>query len=284
MSFPYKTVLVIGATSGIGLALAEKCIAIGSHVIAVGRRKENLNDLVQKYGNNKVTIFQFDITNLQGIPDFVKSYASDTLLLHLRTYFTNFPISRVTAAHTKLDSVILNSGIQRGFDFTKPETVDLNMLDLEVTTNYLSHIHLFTHLLPHLQSLAPTLTALIFVTSGLALVPFPRYPNYCATKAAMHHLILSLREQLSGSNVKVVEILPPAVQTELHDEKHQPDIKGGGRVGIPIGEFTEEAWKGLCEGSEGVPVGIIKGHYEGWERERQEGFKMLVRMMKQSGQ
>ena len=73
MYFPYKTVLVVGATSGIGLALSEKLIANGSYVIAVGRRQENLNSLVQKHGKDKVSSFQFDITNLVGIPDFVKS-------------------------------------------------------------------------------------------------------------------------------------------------------------------------------------------------------------------
>jgi NADP-dependent 3-hydroxy acid dehydrogenase YdfG len=73
MSFPYKTVLVVGATSGIGLALSGKMIANGSHVIAVGRRRENLDSLAQKHGKDKVSAFQFDITNLAGIPDFVKS-------------------------------------------------------------------------------------------------------------------------------------------------------------------------------------------------------------------
>jgi short-subunit dehydrogenase involved in D-alanine esterification of teichoic acids len=60
--------------------------------------------------------------------------------------------------------------------------------------------------------------------------------QYCATKAALHHLILTLRAQLSVSNpnVKVIEILPPAVQTELHDAKHQPDIKDGRNFGMPL--------------------------------------------------
>jgi NADP-dependent 3-hydroxy acid dehydrogenase YdfG len=76
MPFRYKTVLVIGATSGIGLALAEKIIANGSHVIAIGRRKENLDSLVEKHGKDKVTPYQFDITNLSSIPSFVGKYAS----------------------------------------------------------------------------------------------------------------------------------------------------------------------------------------------------------------
>ncbi len=73
MQFQYKTVLVVGATSGIGLALAEKMIENGSHVIAVGRRQENLRSLVQKHGRERVSSVQFDITDLAGIPSFVHS-------------------------------------------------------------------------------------------------------------------------------------------------------------------------------------------------------------------
>lgn len=75
MPFTYNKVLVIGATSGIGLALAEKIIANGSHIIVVGRRKERLNSLLQKHGTEKVSTIQFDITNLREIPYFVDAYA-----------------------------------------------------------------------------------------------------------------------------------------------------------------------------------------------------------------
>ena len=96
----------------------------------------------------------------------------------------------------------------------------------------------------------------------------------------MHHLILAMRVQLEGGNVRVVELLPPAVQTELHDAKHQPDIIDGGKIGMPIGEFTEQAWKGLCEGRSDVPVGRSEGPYRGWEAERQKDFKGMVAMMR----
>lgn len=76
MSFPYKTVLVLGATSGIGLALAEKFIENGSHVIAVGRRKENLDSFVSKHGKEKASSIQFDITDLSSIPSFAEGSVS----------------------------------------------------------------------------------------------------------------------------------------------------------------------------------------------------------------
>ncbi|KAH7419865.1 hypothetical protein BKA64DRAFT_27405 [Cadophora sp. MPI-SDFR-AT-0126] len=259
--FPYETVLVLGATSGIGLALAEKLISNGSRVIAVGRRQENLNQLQQKHGKEKVSIHKFDVNDLEKIPRFVEE---------------------ITTAHPTLSSVILNSGIQRRLDFTSPQTIDLTQVTTELTTNYLSPIHFTTAFVPHLRTLSISSskpTSLIFTTSGLALVPILRCPNYCASKAAMHHLIMCLREQLKSStdgDVRVIEILPPAVQTELHDSKHQPDLKDGGSFGMPLIEFTEEAWKGLCKGETDVAVGTAKMSYDGWERERQSAFKVMV--------
>ncbi|PVH80744.1 NAD(P)-binding protein [Cadophora sp. DSE1049] len=260
LDFPYQTVLVLGATSGIGLALAEKLISNGSHVIAVGRRQENLNQLQQEHGKEKVSIYQFDVNELEKIPKFV---------------------DEITTTHPTLSSIILNSGIQRRLDFTSPSTIDLLQVTTELTTNYLSPLHFTTAFLPHLQYLSKTQnipTSLIFTTSGLALIPILRCPNYCASKAAMHHLILCLREQLKSTDgdVGVIEILPPAVQTELHDSKHQPDLKDGGGFGMPLDEFTEEAWRGLCKGETDIAVGMANMSYEGWERERQGVFRAMV--------
>ncbi|KAM3074486.1 hypothetical protein ACMFMG_002711 [Clarireedia jacksonii] len=260
MTFPYKTILVLGATSGIGLALAEKFIAHGAHVIAVGRRQENLDELVQKHGAEKVSAVSFDITRLGEIEEFVRG---------------------IVKSHPTLDCVFLNSGIQRRLDFTKPEAIDLDNISLELTTNYISYIHLVKYLLPHLQSLSSP-TSLIFTTSGLALVPITRCGNYCASKAALHHLIVVMREQMKNGpgNVKVIEIYPPAVQTELHDEKHQPDIKNGSNFGMPLDEFTEAAWKGLREGKEDIPVGTAEKAFAAFEVKRREIFGHMVEAMR----
>lgn len=175
--------------------------------------------------------------------------------------------------------VVMNAGIQRGLDFSKPEEIDLDTVYSEFNTNYLSYVHLTKYFLPFLQKQSVS-SAITFVTSGLALIPLPRCPNYCASKAALHHLILSMRHQLEGSNVKIIEILPPAVQTELHDAKHQPDIKDGGNIGMPLDEFTAEAWKGLVSGKEQIPVGMSVRPYEegGFEHGRQQAFAGLIKM------
>jgi short-subunit dehydrogenase involved in D-alanine esterification of teichoic acids len=259
MSFKYNKVLILGATSGIGWALAEKMVQNGTQVIIVGRRKEKLDEFQKKHGSDKVDTFVFDITKLDAIPQFVKD---------------------VTSKHPDLDSVFLNSGIQRGFDFSKPETVDLSLLEEEFKTNYLSYMHLTTAFIPFLQK-QKTETSLIYTTSGLALLPLPRCPNYCASKAALHHMILVLREQLKTGpgDIKVIEIFPPAVQTELHDAKHQPDIKDGANIGMPLEEFTDTTWKGLVEGKEQIPVGFVSKAFEAFENKRQEMFHSVMMQM-----
>lgn len=263
MPLKYNKVLIIGATSGIGLAYAEKVVADGQKAIIVGRRKENLDDFVNKHGKENVDPVVFDITKLDEIPKFVQD---------------------VVNKHPDLDSVIINSGIQRGFDFSKPETVDLSTLELEFTTNYISYIHLTKALIPVLQKQDKE-TALIYTSSGLALVPLVKRLNYSATKAALHHFILALREQLKEGpgNIKVIEIFPPAVQTELHDEKHQPDIKNGRQMGMPLDEFTEKSWAKLVEGEEQIPVGFVEQMFDKFEKSRQESFHGMVNMMKKQG-
>jgi short-subunit dehydrogenase involved in D-alanine esterification of teichoic acids len=167
--------------------------------------------------------------------------------------------------------VFLNSGIQRGFDFAKPETVDMDVVGKEFTTNYLSYLALTKAFLPFLQA-KNAKSSLIYTSSALALVPSTKCPNYCASKAALHHFVLCLRRQLRGSQIKVIEIIPPAVQTELHDEKHQPDIKDGHLMGMPLDEFTDEAYRGLIEGLDQIPVGVAKMIVGAFETKRQEIF------------
>ncbi|KAI8935414.1 hypothetical protein NX059_007994 [Plenodomus lindquistii] len=258
MSLKYNKVLIIGATSGIGWALAEKILGDGKQVVIVGRRQERLDEFVKKHGSDKVDSVVFDITKLDQIPKFVKD---------------------VTTKHPDLDSIFLNSGVQRGFDFSKPETIDLDAVEMEFKTNYTSYVHLTTAFIPFLQQQANE-TSLIYTTSGLALLPLPRCPNYCASKAALHHLILAVREQLRNGpgNIKVIEIYPPAVQTELHDAKHQPDIENGSEIGMPLAEFIDETWSKLVKGDEQIPVGFCAQAFDGFENKRQEMFQnMMVR-------
>ncbi|CAG8936459.1 unnamed protein product [Penicillium salamii] len=280
MAFPYKKVLIIGATSGIGKTLADKVIQNGSKLIAAGRRRDNLEDITQKYGSDKVSAKVFDVMQLEQVrlPAQLKDHGRQTNDSHT-LQIPQFA-SEIIAENPDLDCIFVNSGIQRPFDFSKPKTVDLDIFDQELITNYTSAVRLTKAFLPHLQSLNVP-TAIAFTTSQMALVPMMRCPNYGASKAALHHFILALRTQLQDGpgNVKVLEIYPPAVQTELHDAKHQPDLKDGHLIGMPLQEFVDEVWGRISQGEEQIAVGSAQDIFNAFEIKRQELYHGMTELL-----
>ncbi|KAK2612657.1 hypothetical protein QQS21_001274 [Conoideocrella luteorostrata] len=256
MAFPYKCVLVSGATSGIGQALTEKLIQHGSFVIAVGRRQERLENLSQQYGSDKIATECFDVSKIDALSAWVAGLT------------TKFP---------QIDAILLNAGFQHHPCFLAPESLSLETMTSELHTNYLSPLHTSLLFLPHLQRLSlKQPTAIIFVTSGLALVPSLRAPTYSATKSALHTLAWTLRATLADDYpaLKVVEIIPPAVKTELHTTQGQPQI------GMPLEEFIHGAWSGLLDGQDEIPVGAIKEHGIHVEDERKAAFANFCNLVK----
>jgi short-subunit dehydrogenase involved in D-alanine esterification of teichoic acids len=248
----YTKALVIGATSGIGEALAAKLLATGTSVIVTGRRQERLDAFISKHGSTKASAVAFDVTKLSSIPTFAASIVKD---------------------HPDLDCIVLSSGIQRAFDFGKPETVDLETFADELTTNYTSFVYLVTAFLPHLQKISREKEAhIVFMSASLGLLPtLVRTPGYNASKAALHSWITTLRQQLkdAGNKIRVVEVFPPAVQTELHDEKHQPDMKNGGEIGMPLVPFIDRTYIELEKGDDQFAIGPAEEWLEkGFEAER----------------
>ncbi|PYH91115.1 putative short-chain dehydrogenase/oxidoreductase [Aspergillus ellipticus CBS 707.79] len=256
MPFNYSQALIIGATSGIGRALAATMVQNNIPVVITGRREANLAEFAAQYGPDKVKTKVFDVTNLEKIPQFA---------------------SEVLAENPQIDFIFVNSGIQRPFDFAKPESVDLSIFDQELVTNYNAPVYLTKALVPHLQAQTKQ-TAIAFTTSQMALVPMMRCPNYGASKAALHHFILALRTQTSEGpgNVKVLEVFPPAVQTELHDTKHQPDLKDGHLIGMPLAEFVDSVWTQLQQGEEQIAVGSAKEIFDAFEPKRQELYEGMT--------
>jgi short-subunit dehydrogenase involved in D-alanine esterification of teichoic acids len=264
MAFPYKKILVIGATAGIGSALATRFVENDIKVIVTGRRTERLDEFVQKHGKDKAEAVAFDITQIDKIP----SFATD-----------------ITSRHPDLDAVFVNAGMQRGFNFSKPETIDLDQIDVEIRTNYTAYLHITHAFLPFLQKASKERdTAIMYTSSGLGLVPMTSTPGYCATKAALHHFTLTLREQLKEPfpQLKVIEIFPPAVQTELHDWFE--DINVGRNVGMPLDQFTDAAWKKLSEGEEQPSVGLAELAFNRFESARQAMFQQIVERRKAESQ
>ena len=149
MPWTYTKVLVVGATSGIGEALAARVITAGSSVIVTGRREEKLEQFVHKHGKDKSSAVSFDITNIDEIPNFATKWVFQTSPVPIMSTLT---FDRIIETNPDLDCVILNSGIQRLVDFTKPETVDISSIQNEFNTNYISFVALTKAFLPFLQA------------------------------------------------------------------------------------------------------------------------------------
>jgi len=232
MAFPYKQVLMVGATAGIGAALADRLVLEGAKVIAVGRRKERLEAFVQRHGAEKASAIRFDISDDKSMDQFV---------------------SDVTQNYPGLDCVFLNAGVQSGINLAEPEKVNLAAFHSEVSTNFSSFVDLSIKFLPFLMR-KKTATSLIYTGSNLAIVPAASLPAYSASKAALNAFVLCLREQLRDTSVKVIELSPPPVQTELHDYMGE---EKGRQLGMPLDQFTDAAYRGIASGSDQVVIGSV---------------------------
>lgn len=208
MNITGRTVFVPGATSGIGLALAVRLHERGNTVVVGGRRTDLLERIAAEHpGIGTVRVDTAD-------PESIRSAAAEVL-----------------AAYPRLDVLVTMAGIMRIEDWRSPETF-LADAEATVTTNLLGPIRLVAAFVEHLQT-QPDAT-IVTVSSGLAHVPLRVTPTYNATKAAIHMLSESLRLQLAGTSVSVLELVPPAVQTDLLPG--QADSP----VAMPLAAFVDE--------------------------------------------
>lgn len=236
MNLNGNTILITGGTSGIGLAFAEEFLQEGNTVLICGRREDRLKALRGKHPQLHTKVC--DVSKAEDREDLAK-WATE-----------NFP---------ELNMLINNAGVQLKADMTRP--VDLNRIYAEIDTNIVAPVHLTSLLAPHLQT--KSAAAIVNISSGLAFSPLAFMPVYCATKAAVHSLTLSLRYQLRNTAVKVFEIAPPAVDTELGSDRREDKTQSHG--GMPVSEFIAEAMSALRTDNLEAPVGTAK-----YSREKRE--------------
>jgi short-subunit dehydrogenase involved in D-alanine esterification of teichoic acids len=209
MNISGNTIFIPGSTSGIGLALALELQARGNTVIVGGRRAAELERIAASHpGLDTVKI---DTTDPASIAAAAKE---------------------VLARHQDLNVLIPMAGIMRVEDWRQPATFLASAEDV-VTTNLLGPIRLIAAFVEHLR--AQPAAAIITVSSGLAFTPLAATPSYNASKAGIHMLSESIRLQLAGTSVQVIELEPPSVRTGLLPGQEDSE------VAMPLDEFITEA-------------------------------------------
>ncbi|KAI8635551.1 hypothetical protein F5Y19DRAFT_408283 [Xylariaceae sp. FL1651] len=223
-----NTILIIGATSGIGEAFARRFHGMGKTVLAAGRNQEKLNNMATELAGLQTR--QLDISNLETLP------------AHVNAILTDFPL---------LDTVIITSGIQLHFSLFDPSSITPEKINSEITTNLTAPSLLIRLFAPHLLQLAikGNKTTLFVTSSSLGYIPLSFYPTYCATKAGVQTLIKALRQQLASipgaENMRVVDIVPPYVDTGL-DKAHRKatiTLQGGPEKAFPAMSLEEYVQK-----------------------------------------
>lgn len=223
-----NTILITGATSGIGRALAEAFHQLGNHVIVAGRRRELLDEITS--ANPGMLSAVLDVQDLPGLDLFAQ---------------------HIVRTHPSLNVLINNAGIMQPEKLG--EEPDFSIPEATVRTNLLAPLRLTAALLPHLKQ--QPRAAIINVSSGLAFVPMALTPTYCATKAAIHSWTQSLRCQLRETKVDVLELVPPYVQTELMGQRQKQDPHA-----MPLADFIAEAMQILTTQPDAKEICVQRVH------------------------
>ncbi|AZI27436.1 SDR family NAD(P)-dependent oxidoreductase [Pedobacter sp. G11] len=238
MKLSNNKILITGGASGIGLGLTERFLKEGNEVIICGRREELLNQIVEQYPS-------------------VIAKTCDLSKEEERLSLFNW----VSQNHSDLNVLINNAGIQNWMSITDDDFYD--RASDEMTTNVLAPVHL-TKLFTQLSAL----TTIINVTSGLAFVPLSKVPVYCATKAFMRSFTLSLRHSLKSSAIEVIEMIPPALNTDL------------GAAGLhnefpPVSDFVTSIFEQLKEGKTELTFGTSADRAKANNEIIQDYFNMM---------
>jgi uncharacterized oxidoreductase len=247
MKISGNTVLITGGATGIGYALAEAFLEAGNEVIICGRRQGKLVEARKKHPG--LHIKKCDVT---------KGKDRKALLEYAKKNFK------------RLNIFINNAGIQRDIDFTRGAR-ELSSDESEIRVNLEAPIVLSALFIPFLMK--KDNAYIINISSGLGFVPIASMPVYCATKAALHSFSLSLRHQLLKSGIKVIEVIPPAVDTDLNPRGRAG--RGTRSFGVQAGEFVAAVMKELAEDRSEIGYGFTNVMKNASREELDRRFQMM---------
>ena len=218
MNISNNKILITGGATGLGLGLTKRFIEENNTVIICGRREAALNEVVKKYPS--VIVKVCDLSN-----------AAERIALY----------NWIAENHSDLNVLVNNAGVQNWMSVSDSDFYE--KADHEIETNILAPIHL-TKLFSGLASFK----TIINVTSGLAFVPLSKVAVYSATKSFFRSFTLSLRHQLKDKNIEVIEMIPPALNTDLGGI--------GLHNGLPeVSDFVESVFSQMKEGKTELTFG-----------------------------
>ncbi len=226
MKLTGNTIFITGGGSGIGRGLAEALHGLGNQVIISGRRKNVLGEVTK--ANPGMDFVELNVEDPKSIAS-----VAETLI----------------AKYPKLNVVINNAGMMKPDDAAG--RLEDDVLVSTLTTNVMGPIRMTSALMEHLKKQESAVVA--YTTSGLAFVPLAMTAVYSATKAAMHSYLQSQRFLLKGTNVRVLEIAPPYVQTELMGAEMAVDPRA-----MPLKDYIAETIQVLGTDADEVLVERVK--------------------------
>ena len=238
MKLTGRTILITGGSAGIGLAFALKFLELGNEVIVTGRRQATLDEVKAKHPRLHI----------------IQSDAADTAQIAALA-------ARVKVEFPKLDVLMNNAGILL-YKNLKATASDLDGLMAEMNINVGGVLRTMSAFVGILTANKGTV---INVSSGLAFVPLPPAPIYSATKAAIHSYTQSLRFQLEETGVEVIELMPPAVKTDL-----TAALSEGGASLMTTDELVKQSFASLKAGALEIRPGQSKTL--AWMRRLAPGF------------
>jgi uncharacterized oxidoreductase len=242
-----NTILITGGATGIGFGLAEAFLNAGNKVLICGRRQAKLEEARKRLPN--LQVHQCDITQQYG---------------------REFLFSWVKNQYPDLNILVNNAGVSGLIDFNKGVPEAFKSED-EIETNFKAPVYLSAYFIPFLREKKEA--AIVNISSGLAFVPLVSSPLYGATKAALHSFSLALRYQLKDTSIKVFELMPPIVDTDLGRD---PDDATPRIIrGIPSAEFAKEALKAVKNDEYEFASGEALQLMEGSRKNFQETFRLI---------
>ena len=219
-----NTIFITGGGSGIGRALAEAFHQRGNKVIISGRRKANLAKTVE--ANPGMESIELDIAD----PASIRRVSAELI-----------------SSYPKLNVLINNAGIMQVDDVAG--NVDDELIASTIATNLMGPIRFTGALIEHLKKQESS--AVLNVSSVLGFIPMAMAAVYSSTKAALHSYSQSLRFKLRNTSVRVLEVIPPWVRTELLNSSEESRA-------MPLNEFLQETMEALATDADEIMVARAK--------------------------